>query len=162
MDDPPGADIAYQRALDLARPLGHRPAMFLALTGLAVVRRLQGHDRAATDAAIEALEVHVAGSPRRLANRVDPRADVLPQPPRAAPSSAAVAADRDQAEQAARLLGHAAHLRTDAHAQTPPFLRDDTCRATDAVTSILGPERFAAATRAGRDGRLGAELDFRA
>ena len=31
------AEIAYQRALDLARPLGNRPVVFLALSGLAVL-----------------------------------------------------------------------------------------------------------------------------
>ena len=56
-----------QPAGDLPRP--HRAG------GRAPPRRPATDD--AADAAVEALELHLAGGPRRLANRVDPRADVL-------------------------------------------------------------------------------------
>ena len=159
-DDPSSAEVAYQRALDLARPLGNRPVIFLALTGLAVVRRLDGQDPDAADAAVEALEVHLAGSPRRLANRVDPRADVLTATAACCTVLGCIAADAGRAEQAAQLLGHAAHLRTEADVPEPPFLSDDVARATEAATVLLGPDGFAAAHRCGQDGRLGADLDF--
>ena len=41
------------------------------------LRRADDRDDDAVAAAVEALELHLAGGPRRLANRVDPRADVL-------------------------------------------------------------------------------------
>ena len=124
------------------RPPARQPTgVFLALTGLAVVRRLEGRDREATDAAVEALAVHLAGSPRRLANRVDPRADVLIAVAACCTVLGCIAADTGRAEQAARLLGHAAHLRTDAGVPAPPFLAADMARATDAATSALGRGR---------------------
>ncbi len=159
-DDPSGADVAYQRALELARPLGNRPVIFLALTGLAVVRRLDGQDQAAADTAVEALEVHLAGSPRRLVNRVDPRADLLTATAACCTVLGCVAAGAGRAEQAAQLLGHAAHLRAEAGVPEPPFLSADVTRATEAATVLLGRDGFAAAARSGHDGRLGADLDF--
>ena len=159
-DDPSSAEVAYQRALALARPVGNRPVIFLALTGLAIVRRLDGQDPDAADAAVEALEVHLAGSPRRLANRVDPRADVLTATAACCTVLGCIAADAGRAEQAAQLLGHAAHLRTEADVAEPPFLSDDAARATEMATVLLGPDGFAAAHQRGQDGRLGADLDF--
>ena len=161
VDDVAGSDAAYRRALALARRLGHRPATFLALTGLAVVHRLHGHDQEAADAAVEALDVHVAGSPRRLANRVDPTADVLTAAAACCAVLGCVAADRDRAEQAAALLGHAARLRTDAGVAMPAFLADDVARTVDVITATLGAHRVEAATRSGGAGRLGADVDFR-
>ena len=122
--------------------------IFLALTGLAVVRRLDGRDRDAADAAVEALEA----APRRRS--------APPRQPRRSPSRrrstataacctvlGCIAADAGRAEQAAQLLGHAAHLRTEAGVPEPPFLSDDVARATDAATVLLGPDGFAAAYR---------------
>ena len=159
-DDPSSADVAYQRALDLARPLDNRPVIFLALTGLAVVRRLDGRDRGAAEAAVEALDVHLAGSPRRLANRVDPRADVLTATAACCTVLGCIAADAGRAEQAAQLLAHAAHLRTEAAVPAPKLLADDIARATEAAAVLLGADGFAAAYRCGDGGRLGVEVDF--
>ena len=159
-DNPSSAAVAYQRALDLARPLDNRPVTFLALTGLAVVSRLEGHDRDAADAAVEALTLHLAGGPRRLANRIDPRADVVAATAACCTVLGCIAADTDRAEQASQLLGHAAHLRTQAGVSEPPFLSDDLDRATKAATALVGPDAFAAAYRFGQDGQLGADLDF--
>ena len=159
-DDASSAEIACRRALELARPLGNRPVIFLALTGLAVVRRLDGQDGDAADAAVEALTLHLAGGPRRLANRIDPRADALDATAACCTILGCIAADAGRAEQAAQLLGHAAHLRAQSGVPQPPFLSDDVARAIDAATVVLGPDGFAAAARCGADGRLGADLDF--
>ena len=42
-----------------------------------MLHRLAGRNDEACEAAHEALDLHLAGGPRRLANRVDPHADVL-------------------------------------------------------------------------------------
>jgi tetratricopeptide (TPR) repeat protein len=155
------AEIAYQRALDLARPLDNRPVVFLALSGLAVVRRADDRDGDAVAAAVEALQLHLAGGPRRLANRVDPRADVLTAAAACCAVLGCIAADAARAEQAAELLGQAEHLRAEANVPAPPpFLADDVAGAVDVATALLGRDGFAAAFRRGQDGQLGADLAF--
>ena len=67
-----------------------------------------------------------------------------------------------RAEQAAELLGHAAHLLAEAGIATPPFLSADVAGATHAATALLGDDGFAAAFRRGQDGQLGADLGFTA
>ncbi len=160
--DPSRAELAYQRALELARPLDNRPVVFLALSGLAVLRLVEDRPDDAVAAAVEALELHLAGGPRRLANRVDPRADVLTAAAACCEVLGCVAADAGRAEQAAELLGHAAHLRAEAGVPAPPpFLADDVARAMDASTALLGADELAAAFRRGQDAELGVDLDFK-
>jgi hypothetical protein len=132
--------------------------MFLSLTGMAVLHRLHGDDRAAGVAATEALELHVAGGPRRFRNRVDPQNDMLAGAAACCSVLGVLAATAGDAENAARLLGHAERLRTDADEPVPPFQRDDTDRARHAAETILGSAAFAAATERGRRGELGAEV----
>ena len=145
-DDPSSAEVAYQRrartrpaprqpARDLPRP--HRPC------GRAPPRR-PGSRRRPTQPSRHS-RLHLAGGPRRLANRIDPRADVLTATAACCTVLGCIAADAGRAEQAAQLLGHAAHLRTEAGVPEPPFLSDDIARATEAATVLLGPDGFAAA-----------------
>ena len=125
------AELVYERALDLARRLSNTTGD---LPGPRRPRRASTGSTGATDeaaaAAIEALELHLAGGPRRLANRIDPRADVL--------AAAAVCCvvlgvlsppAAGHGEHAAELLGHADRLLVDAGAVVPPFQRDDVERA---------------------------------
>ena len=155
------AAAVYQRALDLARRLGNAPVVFLALTGLAVLHRRDGRPGDAAAAASEALDLHLAGGPRRLANRVDPRADVLVGAAVCCAVLGCLAADAGRAEQAAQLLGQADTLRREAGAPVPPFLRDDLDRARETALAALGADAFAAAFEHGRHTHLG-DLAFRA
>ena len=89
----------------------NEPVLILGLTGMAVVQRSQGRDDAATEAAGEALDLYRAGHSRRFRNRVDAKRDL---PIAAAACSvvlAAIAAERDEPEHAAELLGRAERLR---------------------------------------------------
>ncbi|MCU1502420.1 MAG: ATPase-like protein [Ilumatobacteraceae bacterium] len=154
------AELVYHRALDLARRLGNTPVVFLALTGLADVHRLHGRDGAAAAAATEALELYLAGGPRRLANRVDPQADVLVGAAVCCAVLGILAADAGSGEHAAQLLGHADRLRNDAGAPMPAFQRDELERAREAAVTLLGPDAFLAAFELGQHGRLGQDVVF--
>ena len=127
------AERAYERALDDRRRLQHTQGTFVALAGLAVVRRLQGCDRAASDAAAEAYELHRAAGPLRFRNRIDPRKDLLVAAAAACTVLAALAAESGQSVQAAQLLDEAASLRQEAGAEVPPFLLDDVERSSAAA-----------------------------
>ena len=105
------AEVAYDRALDLARRLSNTPAIFLALAGRAVLHRLDGRNASAAEAAIEALELYLAGEPRRLANRVDPRADLLAAAAVCCTELGILAVEAGEAEHAVQLLGQADRLR---------------------------------------------------
>ncbi len=72
-----------------------------------------------------------------------------------------LAAEQGEGDRAARLLGHADRLRTDAGATVPTFQRDDLDRAQDRGVDRLGHDAFLAAFEAGRRGRLGHEVAFR-
>jgi hypothetical protein len=150
----------YTRALDIGRRLINTPVVFLALTGLAVLDRHHGRNDAAVAAATEALEVYLAGGPRRLANRIDPRADVLAGAAVCCTVLGSVAAERGDGEQSARLLGHADGLRSEAGAPVPRFQCDDLDRAREMAFVQLGPEAFRAEFELGRLGRLGQEVTF--
>ena len=97
-------------------------------------------------------------SPRRLANRVDARADVLAGAAVCCAVLGILAAEEGDGEQAARLLGHAERLRHDAGAPVPRFQRDDLDRARRggrARCSARTP--FRAAFELGQHGQLGHE-----
>jgi tetratricopeptide (TPR) repeat protein len=155
------AEQMYNRALERARRLGSTPVIFLALTGLAALHRIHGRDDEATTAASDALDLYLAGGPRRLANRIDPQADVLTAAALCCAVLGILAARAGRGEQAAQLLGHADRLRTDAGAPVPTFQRDDIDCARDTAVTLLGHDSFVAAYEFGRHGRLGQEVAFR-
>ena len=155
------AELAYNRALDLARRLSNTPVAFLALTGRAVVHRLDGRIGSAAEAATEALDLYLAGEPRRLANRVDPRADLLGGAAACCTELGILAVESGDAEQAARLLGHADRLRTEVGVPVPKFQCNDLDRARQAASALLGAEAFEAAFDLGQHGQLGHSVAFK-
>ncbi len=155
------AEIAYNRALDLARRLSNTPVVFLALAGRAVLQRLAGRNATAADAATEALELYLAGEPRRLANRVDPRADLLAGAAVCCTELGILAVDAGEAASAVRLLGHANRLRGDAGVSVPEFQRDALDRALAAASAVLEPETFRSAFDEGQHGQLGQSVLFK-
>jgi predicted ATPase/DNA-binding SARP family transcriptional activator len=137
------AEAMYQRALEGARRLGNAPVMVLALTGMAVLHRLHGHDSDATAAATEALQLFRAGHSRRFRNRVDPTHDLPVAVAACNVVLAAIAAEGNEPERAAGLLGLAERQRADAGAEVPSFLHDDEHRARQTAVAALGPAPFA-------------------
>ena len=104
-----------------ARRVRHTMVIFLAQAGLAVLHRLHGRDDAAVEAATEALELYRAGGFRRFRNRIDPNADLQAAAAVCCEVLAAIAAERDEPERAATLLGQADRLRADAGVEVPAF-----------------------------------------
>ncbi len=155
------AELAYNRALDLARRLSNTQVAFLALTGRAVVHRLDGRIGSAAEAATEALDLYLAGGPRRLANRVDPRADLLAGAAACCTELGILAAEAGDAERAARLLGHADRLRRDGGVPVPRFQCSDLDGAREAASALLGPGAFEAAFELGQHGQLGQSVAFK-
>ncbi|MEO5899959.1 MAG: BTAD domain-containing putative transcriptional regulator [Ilumatobacteraceae bacterium] len=154
------AEVMCNRSLDLARRLNSTPVIFLALAGSAVLHRLNGHDEAAVAAGTEALDLYLAGGPRRLANRIDPHADGLVAAAVCCGVLGIIAAERGGGEHAAQLLGHAARLRRDARVTVPSIHRDDLDRAQATALALLGPEAFLTAFELGEHGRLGQDVAF--
>jgi tetratricopeptide (TPR) repeat protein len=144
------AEEVYQRALDAGRRVRHNVVVFLALTGVAALHRINGRDDAAAQAALEALEHHRTGEPRRFRNRVDHDADMGIAAATCCTVLAAIAAERDQPEEAAELLGRADRLRSDAGAEIPVFQRGDLERARAAARSGLDEATYLAAVERGR------------
>ena len=155
------AENAYRRALEAARTLGNRPVVFMALAGLAVLHRLDRREADATAVAVEALEIHRAGNPPRLANRVDTQADVLAAAAACCDVLGCLAADAGHAERAAQLLGHAEHLLGAAGMDRSVLLRGDVDRARDAVREVIGGAALAAASERGRFAEHPADLALR-
>ncbi len=139
------------------------PSIFLALTGLAVVRRLDGRDRDAADAAVEALD---AAPRRRSAPARQPRRSREPTSldrggrvlhgPR-------LHRRRRRPRRAGRPAARA--RRTPPHARPavpePPFLvRRRRSSHARLPIALLGPDAFAAAFGAVRTVDLGADLAF--
>jgi predicted ATPase/DNA-binding SARP family transcriptional activator len=149
------AEAVYQKALASGRRVQHTMVVLLSLTGVAALDRINGRNRAAEAAAAEALEIYRAGGPRRFRNRVDTTADLQIAAAVCCAVLAVVAAERDDPERAALLLGQAERLRTDAGAEVPPFQSADLDRALAATAAALGPDAFLAAFERGR---LGDEL----
>jgi hypothetical protein len=135
--------------------------VFLALTGVAELHRLHGRSDAAAAAATEALELYLAGGPRLLANRIDPRADVLAGAAVCCVVLGVLATERGQGEEAARLLGHADRLRNEAGAAVPRFQCDSLDLARETAFGHLGADAFRAAFALGQDGQLGHGVAFR-
>jgi predicted ATPase/DNA-binding SARP family transcriptional activator len=131
------AESIYQRALDDARRLRNGPVMFLALTGLAVLHLLRGNDTAAAASAAEALELYRGGDPRRFKNRIDTESELRAAAAASSIVLAAIAANRDEPDQAAVLLEQAERLHVEAGAEIPPFLQDDVDNARKAVAAAL-------------------------
>lgn len=98
--------------------------------------------------------------PRRFRNRIDPQNDLLAGAAACCSLLGVLAAEAGHGERAARLLGHAERLRSDADAPVPPFQRGDIDRARDATVAMLGHTAFLAAIELGRRGQLGAEVAF--
>jgi hypothetical protein len=146
------AELAYHRALDIARRLGNGTVVFLALTGLAALRRLEGRHAEAGATAIEALAHDGDGSPPRLSNRVSPRADTATAAAVCTAILGCLAADEGRAEPAAQLLGRADDLHRRAGSCVPPFLCEDVTRACEAAMAELGPDAYEAAFERGRRG----------
>jgi predicted ATPase/DNA-binding SARP family transcriptional activator len=155
------AEVAYNRALDLARRLSNTPVIFLALAGRSVLQRLDGRNTTAAEAATEALELYLAGEPRRLANRIDPRADLLAGAAVCCAELAILAAEEGRAGHAARLLGHADRLRSDAGVPVPNFQCKGLDLALGTASALLGPEEFQAEFDFGHQGLLGQGVTFR-
>lgn len=158
--DPVRAEGEYQRALDMARRLANAPVVFAALAGIAALHRLRGDDPAATAAATEALDLYVAGGPRRFGNRIDPQADLWVGAALCCSVLGTIAAEQDDSVRAARLLGHAERLRQDAGSPVPAFQHDDLDRARARSIAALGAEAFDAEVALGRQGRLGADVPY--
>jgi predicted ATPase/DNA-binding SARP family transcriptional activator len=149
------ARAVYDRTVDTARRLRNEPVLFLALTGIAALDRLAGHDDAAAASAREALALHVDAGPRRLANRVDPAREVLGSAAACCTVLAGVAIDDGDVERGALLLAHAERLRDDAGLDVPSFQRGDVDSAEARLRDALDDQRRALAREAGRSGRLG-------
>ncbi|HEX3089122.1 MAG TPA: BTAD domain-containing putative transcriptional regulator [Ilumatobacteraceae bacterium] len=155
------AEVAYDRALDLARRLSNMSVVFLALAGRSVVHRLDGRNSSAAEAAIEALDLYLAGEPRRLANRVDPRADLLAGAAVCCTELGILAIEAGDVEHAVQLLGQAERLRSDAGVSVPGFECDGLERAVEVASSLLGPVAYQVAFDLGRAGQLGSSVMFR-
>jgi hypothetical protein len=151
----------YERALDLARRLSNTPVVFLALTGLAVLHRINGRNADAVAAGTEALDLYMLGAPRRLVNRVDPLKDALAAAAVCCAVLGSVAAEAGKGEEAAQLLGHADRLRRQAGAPVPTFRREDRDRSVAAAIEQLGQDGFTDAFERGARGQLGQDVVFR-
>ncbi|HYD09826.1 MAG TPA: hypothetical protein VEA78_06960, partial [Acidimicrobiales bacterium] len=112
----------------------------------------RGEDAAAT--ATRAIDVHVTSGPARLSNRVTPHTETAQALAVCCSVLAGAAADRGDAAEAARMLGHAAGLRADHDVPVPTFQADDLARTESSARAALG-DAFAAAFDAGRTGRIG-------
>jgi hypothetical protein len=124
--------------------------LFAAQAGLAVLHRLHRRDDAAVEAATESLALHQAHGFRQFRNRIDPKTDLQTAAAVCYEVLAAIAAERDEPERAATLLGQAEHLRVDSGVEVPAFLQEDVGEARRAAMAALGDDAFAAAFERGR------------
>ena len=135
------------------RPAGcNTPWCSSSSRGLAVLHRLHGRDDAAAAAATEALEIYRADGFRRFRNRIDPTTDLQAAAAVCCEVLAAIAAERDEPERAATLLGQAERLRAESGVEVPAFQHDDVVRAREAAVAALGAAAFRAAFERGRLG----------
>ena len=141
--------------------MNNTPVIFLALAGRAVLQRSAGHAGTATAAATEALELYLAGEPRRLANRVDPRAAVLAGAAVCCTELGIIAVETGDAEHAVRLLGHAERLRSAAALAVPKFQCEGLESALARAVELLDPPASQVAFDAGLDGQLGQTVAFK-
>jgi predicted ATPase len=141
----------YDEALHDARWLGHRPVVMVALAGAAVLHRREGRDSEAAAAALEALEMHLAGIPVRFENRIEPSAHHHPAIVSCCAVLAGLAADAGDPAGAAWLLGHASRHRTRNASTLPPAVRQLLDVAEARVRAVLGDD-FGRAFDAGEAG----------
>ena len=134
---PERAEAVYQRALDSARRVQHTMVIFQAQAGFAVLHRLHRRDDAAVAAASEALELHWADDFRKFRNRIDAKMDLQACAAVCCEVLAAIAAERDEPERAARLLEDADRLRAESGVAVPAFQHDDVTRTREAVVAAL-------------------------
>ncbi len=146
------AEAVYQRALDSARRVRHTMVLFQAQAGLAALHRLHQRDHAAACAAAEALDLYRADGFSRFRNRIDPRTDLQAAAAVCCEVLAAIAAERDEPEQAATLLGQADRLRGEAGVGLPAFQHAEVTRARATAVAALGSDAFIAAFDRGRQG----------
>jgi tetratricopeptide (TPR) repeat protein len=146
------AEAVYQRALDSARRVRHTMVLFQAQAGLAALHRLHRRDNEAVEAGVEALELYRADGFRRFRNRIDPKTDLQATAALCCEVLAAIAAQRDEPERAATLLGRADHLRGESGVAIPAFQHDDVIRAQEAAVRALGADAFLAAFDRGQRG----------
>ena len=118
--------------------------VLLALTGVAALDLINRRNLAAQAAATEALEIYRAGGPRRFRNRVDTAGDLRIAAAVCCDVLAVVAAEGDEPERVAPLLGQAERLRADAGAEVPSFQSDAVDRARDLAVAALGSAAFLA------------------
>ena len=176
LEDFEAAAILHNEALVLARELGARDIVAHARDGLGLAARRQGLYERAREHHLEALSVYrkagdtawTAYSLASLGFVEELRGDLdaaeaahreslqlareLPDPLALAlvlDGLACVAAARKQPDRAAVLLGAAEAIRRTAGTPLPPQERADVDRASDAVVSALGRERFTEAREQG-------------
>lgn len=130
----PRAEAVYQQALDGARRVQHTMVIFQAQAGLAVLHRLHHRDDDAVEAATEALELYRADGFRRFRNRIDPTRDLQAAAAVCWEVLAGIAAERDEQDHAATLLGHADRLRVESSVPVPAFLHDNVTATREIVT----------------------------
>ena len=158
LGDLPRARQRYDDALHVARWLGHRPVLMVALAGSAVLLREAGRAREAGAAASEALELHLSGIPSRFENRIEPSAHHHPAVVSCCAVLAGLAADADDPSRAARLLGHADRHRNLNRGPLPPLVTGLLASAQDLAGAALAADDFEAAFAAGEAGELRDEV----
>jgi predicted ATPase/DNA-binding SARP family transcriptional activator len=146
------AEAVYRRALDSARRERHTLVVFQAQAGLAALHRIHRRDDAAVEAANEALDLYRADGFPRFRNRIDPTSDLRAAAAVCCQVLAAVAAERDEPERAATLLGEADRLQEWSGLEVPAFQHDVAAEARQAAGAALGPDAFCAAFEEGRNG----------
>ena len=102
--------------------------------------------------AAEALELYRADGFRRFRNRIDPATDLQATAAVCSEVLAATAAERDEPEQAATLLGHADRLRGGSGVEVPGFQHATVAGAREAAVAVLGSAAFLAAFDRGKQG----------
>jgi predicted ATPase/DNA-binding SARP family transcriptional activator len=147
------AEDVYQRAVESSRRVGHTMVLFQAQTGIAVLHRLSRRNDEAVEAADEALELYRADGFGRFRNRIDPSAELQAAAAVCCEVLAAIAAEREEPERAATLLGDADRLRGESGVGIPAFQQDDVTGAREAAVAALGWGAFCAAFERGRQER---------
>jgi len=150
------AEALYERAFELSRWLRNAPVVLLALTGSAVLHRLNGRSEEAAAAAQEALLIY-SGAPRGFRNRIDPESEIRTAASVCHGVLGAIAAEVGDFVRAAQLLGRSEELRRQAGVPVPPSQEEDLRRARDAAMAALGQSAFDDAFEAGRNGESGRE-----
>jgi tetratricopeptide (TPR) repeat protein len=129
------AEPVYERALDSGRRLNYPMVIFLSLTGLAAVHRLNGREVLAESCATEALAWHEQLGPRRMANRIDAAADMALAAAVCCGVLAAIAIEAGDAERAQARLEQAEGFTAQAGGRVPCFQTSDLERVREALTS---------------------------